>query len=129
MIRDYDELPTFLGHAPGLTEVFSNILSNAAEALVDGGEIRVTTRYARAHIWIQIVDTGRGIDMEDLTAIFDPGFRIKGGQVRTGWGLFISRQIIHDHNGEFHISSEPARGTEVEICLPVGRGEHDRQAR
>ncbi len=63
--------------------------------------------------------------MDDLGSIFDPGFRVKDGRVRTGWGLFISRQIIHDHNGEFRINSERERGTEVEICLPIGRVESD----
>jgi signal transduction histidine kinase len=122
VVRDYGDVPEVLAHPAGLSEVFGNVLSNAASAVEGDGEIRVTTRYGRGYVWVQIADTGRGIDMEDMSALFDPSFRVRSGRIRTGWGLFISRQIVHDHHGEFHITSELDRGTEVEICLPVGPG-------
>lgn len=120
VVPDYGELPPVHAHPAGLSEVFGNVLGNAANAIDGEGEIRLTTRYARGYVWVQIADTGRGIDMQEMSSLFDPGFRVKGGRVRTGWGLFISRLIVHDHNGEFRINSEPRRGTEVEICLPAG---------
>ncbi len=119
VVKDYGELPKVTAYAAGLGEVFSNVLSNAANAIDGEGEIRVTTRYGKGFVWIQVADSGRGIEPDQLTAIFDPTFRVEDGRVRTGWGLFISRQIVHDHHGEFHIRSEPGKGTEVEICLPA----------
>lgn len=120
VVRDYGELPPVRAYPAGLSEVFGNVLGNAANAIDAEGEIRLTTRYARGYVWVQIADTGRGIDVHGMSRLFDPGFRVKDGRVQTGWGLFISRLIVHDHNGEFRINSEPRRGTEVEICLPAG---------
>jgi signal transduction histidine kinase len=60
------------------------------------------------------------METEQLSEIFEPSFRVKDGRVSTSWGLYIWRQIIHEHGGEFRVSSEPNRGTEVEISLPAG---------
>ncbi len=124
VVKDYGELPELMVSPTRLTEVFQNLLSNAANAIDGSGEIRVSTRYARGYVWVQIADTGRGIETDELGSIFEPGFRVADGRVSTGWGLFISRQIIHDQGGEFHISSEPGRGTQVEVCLPIGLREN-----
>ncbi len=120
VVKDYGDVPKVNAYAAGLGEVFTNVLSNAANAIDGEGEIRVTTRYGKGLVWIQVADSGRGIESDQLTAIFDPTFRVEDGRVSTGWGLFISRQIVHDHHGEFHIRSEPGEGTQVEICLPAG---------
>ncbi len=117
--KDFGELPPVVAYAKGLSEVFGNVLHNAAGAIRKEGVIRITTRYARGYVWVQIADDGRGIEAERMSRIFDPEFRVEDGRVRAGWGLFISRQIIHDHDGEFRITSEPERGTVVEICLPA----------
>lgn len=123
VVKDFDEVPPVLAFPTRLSEVFGNVLSNAAGAIEGEGVIRISTRYGRGFVWIQISDTGHGIEPEAMSRIFDPAFRVDGGRVRTGWGLFISRQIVHDHDGEFRISSEPQRGTAVEICLPAGAAE------
>lgn len=122
VVKDYGEVPEVMAFPTGLNEVFANVLSNAAAAIEGDGEVRLTTRYGRGYVWVQIADTGRGIDMEDMSVLFDPTFRVENGHVRTGWGLFIARQIVHDHNGDFRITSELDRGTEVEICLPASTG-------
>ena len=124
VVKDYGELPELVVSPTRLTEVFRNLLSNAANAIDGSGEIRVSTRYARGYVWVQIADTGRGIETDELGSIFEPGFRVADGRVSTGWGLFISRQIVHDQGGEFHISSEPGQGTQVEVCLPIGLTEN-----
>ena len=124
VVKDYGELPELVVSPSRLTEVFRNLLSNAANAIDGSGEIRVSTRYARGYVWVQIADTGRGIETDELGSIFEPGFRVADGRVSTGWGLFISRQIVHDQGGEFHISSELGQGTQVEVCLPIGLTEN-----
>ncbi len=122
VLRDYaEDVPEVVVYPTGLSEVFSNILSNAAAALHGGGEIRVTTRYGMGYVQVRILDTGPGIEPDRLGQIFEPGLRVNGGRVSTGWGLFISRQIVHDHGGEFLLNSEPNQGTEVEIRLPVAQ--------
>ncbi len=123
IVKDFADLPPVVAFPKGLSEVFGNVLSNAASAIEGDGVIRISTRYARGFVWIQISDSGRGIEPEAMSRIFDPAFRADDGRIRTGWGLFISRQIVHDHDGEFRISSETQRGTVVEICLPAGAPE------
>ena len=120
--KDYGEVPEVLAYPAGLSEVFSNVLGNAAKAIDGEGEIRIATRFGQGFVWVQIADSGRGIESDRMSSIFDPAFRNEGGRVRTGWGLFISRQIVHDHDGEFQIRSDTEKGTEVEICIPAGPG-------
>ena len=121
VLRDYaEDLPPVRADPRGLSEVFANILNNSASALDGPGEIRVTTRYSKEYMNIQISDTGPGIESERLSHIFEPGFRVKEGRVTTGWGLFISRQIIHEHDGELFLNSKPEEGTQVEIRLRTG---------
>lgn len=119
VVRSYGELPKVIGHPAGLSEVFEDLLDNAATAIEGEGEVRLTTRLERGYVWVRIADTGRGIDTDSLNGIFEPSFRVKDGRVATSWGLYTWRQIIQDHGGEFRVSSEPNRGTEVEISLPA----------
>ncbi len=122
VIREYAELPKVIGHPAGLSEVFEDLLDNAANAIEEEGEVRLTTRLEKGFVRIRIADTGRGIETEQLRGIFEPSFRVKEGRVATSWGLYTWRQIIHDHGGELRVSSEPNLGTKVEISLPVGVG-------
>lgn len=119
VVRDYAQLPKVIGHPAGLSEVFEDLLDNAATAIEGEGEVRLTTCLEKDYVWVRIADTGRGIDTEQLSGIFEPSFRVKEGRVATSWGLYTWRQIIHDHGGEFQVSSELNRGTEVAISLPA----------
>jgi signal transduction histidine kinase len=119
VIREYAELPKVIGHPAGLSEVFEDLLDNAANAIEEEGEVRLTTRHEKGFVWIRIADTGRGIETEQLRGIFEPSFRVKEGRVATSWGLYTWRQIIHDHGGEFWVRSKPNLGTEVEMSLPA----------
>jgi phosphohistidine phosphatase SixA len=119
VIKEYAELPKVIGHPGGLSEVFEDLLDNAATAIEGEGEVRLSTCLEKGFVWVRIADTGRGIEVERLSEIFEPSFRVKEGRVATSWGLYTWRQIIQDHGGELRVSSEPNRGTEVEISLPT----------
>jgi two-component system NtrC family sensor kinase len=120
VIKQYADLPKVIGYPAGLSEVFEDLLDNAATAIEGEGEVRLTTRLETGYVYVRIADTGRGIETEKLNEIFEPSFRVKDGRVATSWGLYTWRQIIDDHGGELRVSSEPNRGTEVEISLPAG---------
>ena len=66
---------------------------------------------------ITISDTGRGIEGEDLAKIFDPFFTTK--TEGTGLGLAIAYRIIDDHGGSIAVDSEPGKGTQCTIRLPM----------
>jgi len=70
---------------------------------------------------VEVQDTGRGIEREDLARIFDPGFTTKGAGVGTGLGLSIVYQIVEDHDGAIEVDSEVGSGTSFRVVLPVGR--------
>jgi len=100
-----------------MRQVLINVVKNAMEAMPEGGDLSVTTQLQGDNIELRIMDTGKGITLEDLKTIFDPFFttKIKG----TGLGLAISRKIVEDHEGRVSVESTSGDGTVCSITLPV----------
>jgi signal transduction histidine kinase len=96
-----------------------NIIVNASQAMEGKGEIFIHTWQTDRDIYITIRDTGTGIKPENLSKIFEPGFTTKGVGVGLGIGLYISYHIIRNHNGEISVLSEPDKGTEFTIQIPL----------
>jgi signal transduction histidine kinase len=96
-----------------------NLFINASQAINGRGQIRIRTFTDSTKAYVQIADTGRGIPPEHLHRIFDPGFTTKGAGVGTGLGLAISYNIIQKHRGAITVESEPGKGTEFTIMLPI----------
>ncbi len=115
-------LPAVQGDASRLTEVFVNLLSNAIDAMPNGGtlRVRVATSPAEEAVRIEVQDTGQGIAAEHLPRIFDPFFTTKAPGRGTGLGLSISHGIIKDHGGEIWACSEPGNGTTLVVSLSTG---------
>jgi signal transduction histidine kinase len=117
---DFQPLPPLHCRPQQLTTVFSSLLSNAINAVNGEGRILVSTRKVDSMARIRIEDNGRGMEAIELETIFDPGFRVLAGRVSTGnWSLFSSRQIVFEHGGEIQITSEPGKGTTVDVLLPI----------
>jgi len=117
---DFQPLPPLHCRPQQLTTVFSSLLSNAINAVNGEGRILVSTRKVDSMARIRIEDNGRGMEALELETIFDPGFRVLAGRVSTGnWSLFSSRQIVFEHGGEIQITSEPGKGTTVDVLLPI----------
>lgn len=104
-----------------LQQVFTNLLTNAAEAMSEGGG-RVTVRTdedaSGGYLLVQVIDEGAGMTPEDLERAFEPFFTTKGAHKGTGLGLSVSLGIIRKHNGTLEIQSEFGRGTTVTVQLP-----------
>ena len=101
-----------------LLEVAVNLIRNAAEALPEGGEIRIITGMEQGKVLIKIRDTGVGISQEDIGRLFTPLFTTKC-QVGTGLGLAISRSIIDAHGGQILVESIEGSGSTLTILLPA----------
>ncbi len=109
------------GNRRQIQQILWNLLLNAAQAMPEGGTIRVEARQtrdragARSVSW-KVRDTGKGIAAENLARIFDPFYtsRPEG----TGLGLAIVHRIVENHGGRIRVQSEPGRGTAFEIRLP-----------
>jgi signal transduction histidine kinase len=116
------DLPLIRGDARQLEQVFLNLLINSEHAMEEsGGRLAVRLSRADAQGFAQVVlaDTGCGIAPENLPRIFDPFFTTKEEGRGTGLGLSTSYGIIQGHSGEIRVASEPDRGTEVTILLPL----------
>jgi PAS domain S-box-containing protein len=115
---DLRPVPRIRGADPLLQDAFRRILINAAEAMLDGGVIHVTTESTETELTIRIEDSGCGMEPEVLNHACDPFFTTKGPRTR-GLGLSASVGILQRHEGKLRIESRPGTGTTVLVILPV----------
>lgn len=111
-----------------LSQVLMNLVVNARDAMPGGGEILIKTSYRPeaedgSHhpcVLLTITDTGCGIPKDKLSRIFDPFYTTK--PKGTGLGLANVAGLLRQHSGVIDVSSEPGKGTEVEILFPAVKG-------
>jgi len=107
-----------MADSAALHQVVLNLLLNAANALSDGGTIRVSTECRRTEVTIAVADDGAGIPPENLSRVFDAFFSTRAGG--TGLGLAVAKQIMTAHGGRIEIDSVVGRGTVVRLALQSG---------
>ncbi len=127
------EIPKIKTDKNGLKQVFINLVKNAAEAMVSGGRISVTTKFLSesakilidekkripGSIEIIISDNGPGIDDKIKATLFEPYTTTKIGTANSGLGLSIVHSIVKELNGKIICESERSKGTSFKITLPV----------
>jgi signal transduction histidine kinase len=128
LVKHYGSVPLIECLPSQLNQVFMNILVNAGHAIEGRGEIVITTHADAEHAFIEISDTGKGIDPEHLQRVFEPFFTTKPVGKGTGLGLSISYGIVKKHNGEIDVRSEPGVGTTFMIKLPLRQPPHAAEA-
>lgn len=121
VVRRYGELPPVSVRPNQLHQVLMNLLVNACQAMGERGTLTLTTESYGDEIELRVTDTGVGIPTDNLQKIFDPGFTTKGPAVGTGLGLAIVYQIVTEHGGQILVDSEPGKGSEFTVRLPVHR--------
>jgi len=109
---------TVLGSVVGLNQVFMNLISNALDAMSDGGTLTIHGERENDLVRISVRDTGKGIPKEAIDRIFEPFFTTKEVGSGTGLGLHIVRQEIQRHKGELKVESEPGAGTTFYMSIP-----------
>jgi signal transduction histidine kinase len=102
-----------------MRQVLINLLTNAQEAMPEGGTITITTDRSPdgRFIEIEVADTGCGIDKSALPKIFDPFYSTK--DLGTGLGLSVIQGIVASHKGTIDVKSKKGEGTTFTIRLPV----------
>ena len=101
-----------------LKQAILNLMINALQAMPEnGGEIILSARRDDGQALLDVIDTGRGMDEQTRGRIFDAYYSTKRGG--TGLGLAISRRIVHEHGGEIRVESEPGKGSDFTIALPL----------
>src|SRR5580765_2362422 len=118
-----DDLPLIPADPQQLEQVLINLFLNAIDAMPKGGKLDVEaalkpTRENTPSVVITVIDSGSGIDQEDLAKIFQPFFSAKKGK-GIGLGLPISERIIKNHGGTIAVESTPGKGTTFKIHLPL----------
>jgi PAS domain S-box-containing protein len=106
-----------------LRQVFLNMISNARDAMPDGGTLSVKTIEEGDDIYIEISDTGIGIRKENIDKIFDAFFTTKDSVKDVGLGLSVCYGFIKEHGGDIRVSSRWGTGTTFTIILPLYRGD------
>jgi|Deesub1362B_J571_1020462.scaffolds.fasta_scaffold01498_4 signal transduction histidine kinase len=119
VIKEYATLPEILGYPAQLTQVFMNILLNAAQAIEDHGVIRIETAADDGQVTVSITDNGIGIPRAILGRIFDPFFTTKDPGTGSGFGLTVAYNIVKRHQGKIEVESEVGKGTTFRVILPV----------
>ena len=124
-------LPLIQGDQHQLTQLFTNLLINAYEAMGGSGQITVTGELVRLDeagerrdaVLVDVTDTGPGMTPEISEKVFDPFFTTKAQG--SGLGLAIVRKIVDAHDGRLDLRTAPAQGTTIRLTLPVS-GEETR---
>jgi signal transduction histidine kinase len=112
-----------LGDPERISQVVTNLLSNAIHFNHEKGEVRVRTYQENGNAVLEVKDTGGGIPAEDLPHIFERFYRVDKSRSRiqgkTGLGLAICKAIVEAHSGTIDVTSHPGEGSSFVVRLPA----------
>ncbi len=100
-----------------------NLILNAVEAMPDSGRLSITSDRNDDMLYLEIVDTGRGISEEQTKNIFEPFYTTK--EQGLGLGMPYAKKIIEQHGGTISVTSRPGEGTKISVALPAGQKDVD----
>lgn len=119
-----DVSPHLAGNLPAvrldrslMRQVLQNLTQNAQQAMPQGGLLELQTFARDSMVWLEVIDTGHGMDERTRSKLFEVFFSTKPGG--SGLGLSTVRKIVEAHGGTMTCESEPGRGTRFSIALPV----------
>ena len=129
LVSQLDEnLPEIKGNTYKFEQVMLNFISNSKDALIEKkGKsdapfkmfIKITTRFDRQNIYLEVEDNGTGIKDENIDKIFQPFFTTKETGKGTGLGLSITYGLIQEMHGEISIKSKLSKGTTITVTIPI----------
>lgn len=115
------DLPLVPAIADQISQVILNLITNAVEAMPDGGQLKLVSRQVEQWVEISVIDDGPGLSQEHIDHLFQPFFTTK--PAGTGLGLAISFGIVERHGGTIHVASAPRNGATFVVRLPVAPDE------
>ncbi len=123
VLVDVDDELCVLANAGPLTQVFVNLLVNAAHAIdegnVDANSVSIRAEKRGDDVFVSVRDTGVGIPEAQLSRLFDPFFTTKSAGEGTGLGLHVCRSIVESFGGAIQVQSRPGEGTTFQVRLVV----------
>jgi two-component system sensor histidine kinase HydH len=104
-------------HQNAFRRVLINLTQNALDAMPYGGALTLCGRQAGSWVYLEVQDTGMGIDADQLSQLFTPFHTTKSNG--TGLGLYVVREILSAHGGTITVTSTPDMGTTCLVTLPL----------
>lgn len=128
-VRVPADLPLITGDQQQLTQLFTNLLTNAYEAMDGRGRVTITAQTTHLHdgekgreaVLVEVADDGPGMPRETADRVFSPFFTTKAQG--SGLGLAIVRKIVDAHDGSIDLQTAEGRGTAIRVTLPVNAAE------
>jgi signal transduction histidine kinase len=119
VLTSFGKVGACVANQNALRQVFLNLITNAVQAMPNGGELRLRTqRTPERNVIIEFSDTGVGIPTQHINNIFNPFFTTKEPGQGTGLGLSVVHSIIKRYRGKIGVQSKPNAGTIFLIELP-----------
>ncbi|NBF02963.1 hybrid sensor histidine kinase/response regulator [Pseudomonas sp. Fl5BN2] len=129
LIKDYHTLPDIECLPSQLNQVVMNLVVNAAQAIgPERGTITLSNGADADRVWLEVSDSGCGIDEQHLAKIFDPFFTTKPVGQGTGLGLSLSYGIVKKHGGQISVRSQLGVGSTFRVELPIRQEARDAAA-
>lgn len=119
VVKEYGALPQVECIPSQINQVVMNLLVNAAHAIEGFGRISLRTGCEQSEVWVEVEDSGKGIEPKLINRIFEPFFTTKPVGKGTGLGLALSYNIVQKHNGRIDVRSEVGVGTCFRVFLPI----------
>jgi signal transduction histidine kinase len=121
VVRDYDRaLPAIWAHGSELNQVWTNLISNAIDAMDENGKLRIRTAREMNCAVVEVMDNGPGIPTELQPRIFEPFFTTKSVGEGTGLGLDTVYRIVRNHHGDISFESRPGE-TRFTVRIPFSK--------
>lgn len=114
-----ENVPLIQADEVQISQVLVNLITNAIHAMPKGGTLTITTKRKGSNVSLSVRDTGHGMTSEVRKKIFEPFFTTKPVGQGTGLGLSVVQGIVISHHGRIQVNSQPGKGTNVEILLPL----------
>jgi signal transduction histidine kinase len=112
-----EDFPKIYADPALMKRVFTNLVTNAVQAMPEGGELTITARLKGEKAFISVADTGKGISEENIDKLFSPLFTTKArGQ---GFGLAVCKRLVEAHDGKIKVDSQVGKGSNFTIELPL----------
>jgi len=111
------ELPPVFVDPRQIGQVLDNLITNAYQAMPDGGKLIISAQAEKEKVSFSITDTGCGISNENMKKIFEPLFTTRARGI--GLGLAVSKNLVEVNGGSIEVESEEGKGSTFTVILPI----------